>query len=162
MAIINTQRGFALLIAVIFMSVMLAFALAIGSLVYKQAILASSALESQYAFYAADAALECVLYEDQLPGGSVFSVPTGTDVTFPCGTQSVTVHMQDVGLGPWTKQQFDLGDNHCADISIYKYNTPPPGSTYTTFIFSQGYNVSCSAVQNNSSRYAARGLQAHY
>ena len=53
----KTQRGFALLIAIIFMSVMLSFGLALGSLAYKQQVLASSAIQSQYAFYAADSAL---------------------------------------------------------------------------------------------------------
>jgi hypothetical protein len=66
MAIIsNTKRGFVLLVAVIFMSVMLSFGLALSSLSYKQQVLTSSAIESQYAFYAGDSGLECALYSDQ-------------------------------------------------------------------------------------------------
>ena len=67
MAIIptNTKKGFALLIAVIFVSVVLALATALGSLGYKQEILAQNGARSEYAFYAANAALECALLDIQ-------------------------------------------------------------------------------------------------
>src|SRR3989344_4131769 len=61
----GSSRGFALLIAVIFVSVVLALGLSLGSLGYKQQILASGGIQSQYAFYAADAALECALRDAQ-------------------------------------------------------------------------------------------------
>src|SRR5580658_7382511 len=93
----QTQRGFALLIAVIFMSVMLSFGLALGALAYKQEVLASSAVESQYAFYAADAGLECALYADQVqnlfayPATDPHSPPTATcDGALPFSSQEVS------------------------------------------------------------------------
>lgn len=89
-------RGFTLLIAVIFMAVVLAIGLALGSLGYKQSVLASSALESQYAFYAADAGLECALRADEQdlasdgdPGGvfayRTYSVTTRDANAASCG-----------------------------------------------------------------------------
>src|SRR3989344_5216944 len=70
----GSSRGFALLIAVIFVSVVLALGLSLGSLGYKQQILASGGIQSQYAFYAADAALECALRDAQkTPNGDPFS-----------------------------------------------------------------------------------------
>lgn len=62
--------GFALLVAVVFSSVLLALGLALGSLAYKQQILASNGTRSQYAFYAAEAAFECALLEVQKAGCS--------------------------------------------------------------------------------------------
>src|SRR3989344_5641097 len=62
---VKNTRGFALLVAVIFMSVMLSFGLSLGSLAYKQTVLTASAIESQYAFYVADSALECALLADK-------------------------------------------------------------------------------------------------
>ena len=53
MAITNKKRGIALLVTLIFMSVMLAFGLTLASLAYKQAVLASNATKSQQAFFAA-------------------------------------------------------------------------------------------------------------
>src|SRR3990167_3135616 len=98
MALKKTQRaeaGFTLLIAVIFMSVMLAFGLALGSLSYKQQVLASDAIQSQYAFYVADAALECALYADQQQG--IFAYPPEN----PDSTPSITC--DDSPLFPPTK-----------------------------------------------------------
>ncbi|MDB5195448.1 MAG: seg [Parcubacteria group bacterium] len=58
-------RGITLLIAVILSSVVLSVALALLDISYKQILLASSAKQSQYAFYNADSAMECALYWDQ-------------------------------------------------------------------------------------------------
>ncbi len=159
----NTQRGFALLVAIIFMSVMLTFGLALGSLAYKQQVLASSAVESQQAFYAADAALECALYYDQQQNLFAYpasdpapAVPAITCDGIPAISSTET----------WSASQFTVtnrvqldSNKHCADVTVYK---PPPG-TGTTYIFSQGYDVSCSTVASPSgARFAARGLKVHY
>jgi len=170
MAIKKTQRGFALLISVIFMSVMLTFGLALASLAYKQQILASNAIESQYAFYAADAALECALYADQQK--NIFDYATYSSGTHPplittvaCADSpsSATELSYTPASGNTYKdtQRFSLdGGKHCADITIYK-SSPGSGKTY---LFSQGYNIPCASVATggNNSRFVSRGLSAHY
>ncbi len=175
MAIKTQQRGFALLIAVIFMSVMLTFGLILGSLGYKQQVLASAAIQSQYAFYAADAALECVLYQDQQKG--TFAFPSvkpalapkincdGVDATYPLllpdGIVSYTPSTQ------WVIREYVSLDSpapgipgtRCAEVTIYK----PKSGTGTTYIFSQGYDVSCATVAApGGARFVARGLSAQY
>jgi len=162
MAIKNTQRGFALLISIIFMSVMLSFGLALGSLAYKQQVLASNAVESQYAFYVADAALECALYADQQQNIFAYtaiapsSAPTlvcGTDVQAP-GTFSHTASAWTVT----TRLSLD-GGKRCADITIIK----PAVTSTMTYLFSQGYDVSCATVNSpNGARFVSRGLSIHY
>ena len=67
------KKGIALLVTVIFMSVMLAFGVTLASLAYKQSVLASTAAQSQTAFFAADAALECALYADQRQGAYIYA-----------------------------------------------------------------------------------------
>ena len=163
MAIKNTQRGFALLVAIIFMSVMLTFGLALGSLAYKQQVLASSAVESQQAFYAADAALECALYYDQQE--NLFAYPTVSPPPVPAMTcdnslASATILQQPTGTQWEIGNRVSLdGGKRCADVTVYK---PAPGSG-TTYIFSQGYDVSCSIVSSpGGARFAARGLKVHY
>ncbi|MBI4065654.1 hypothetical protein HY412_00470 [Candidatus Kaiserbacteria bacterium] len=161
----DIQSGFALLIAVIFMSVMLTFGLALGSLAYKQQILASTAIESQYAFYAADAALECALYEDQQRNLFAFPPPTPPP-SAPAMTcdGSGPIYSAVVSYTPSTKwvitERFSLDSNkRCADITVYK---PAPGSG-STYIFSQGYNVSCAIVADpGGARFVSRGLDASY
>ena len=162
----TAPRGFALLIAVIFMSVMLSLGLALASLGYKQAVLASSAVESQYAFYAADAGLECALYADQQQGLFAYA-NHATPGSLSCDGTAATIGS---GSGPqcfnttackneWvTSTRLSLdGGARCADVTVYK-----PASTGTTYLFSQGYDVSCAQVGSTNVRYNARGIEAHY
>lgn len=165
----KSHRGFALLMAVIFMSVMLAFALTLGSLSYKQSILSSTATQSQVAFYVADAALECALLYDSDPNGSLFAFkaegalpPSG----MTCGgnspispTPRTVSHTATLWVTEYT---FNLDNGtHCADVTVYKYNGPQPPSNIATYIFSQGYDVSCEN-RTSVSRFASRGLQVHH
>ncbi|MDP2665660.1 MAG: hypothetical protein Q8P23_03455 [bacterium] len=160
----KTQRGFALLISIIFMSVMLSFGLALGSISYKQQVLASAAVESQYAFYAADAALECALYADQQLNLFAYTpdAPSSAPV-IPCDG-STTPFFSSIlshSATQWVvKNTLSLdGGKRCADVTVYK---PAPGSDIT-YIFSQGYDVSCTTVSSpNGARFVSRGLNAHY
>lgn len=160
---ISGSRGFTLLIAIIFMAVMLAFGLALGSIAYKQAVLASSALESQYAFYAADAGLECALYADRKENRfaytSDFSAPApvmNCGGAAPFSPPEVT-RTQDRQI---TVSRLSLdGGRYCADVTVYK-----PASEGITYLFSEGYSVSCEVVEDppDNARFSTRGIQAHY
>lgn len=166
MAIKQTQKGFALLIAVIFMSVMLSLGLVLGSLAYKQQVLASNAVESQYAFYAADAGMECALYYDQhlntfaFPASQPASAPLmtcgGVSSTFPASYPTGIVSYT-AGASWVLAERLSLDAGGCADVTLYK---PLAGSAGVTYIFSQGYNVSCANI--SAARTASRGLEVHY
>lgn len=162
------RQGFALFIAVIFMSVMLTFGLALGSLGYKQQILASAAIESQHAFYAADAALECALYADQQlnffahrsprPSEAPRMMCDGISATFPPSVPN--------GIVSWNNNQWVIttrlsldSSMRCADITVYK----PASASDTTYLFSQGYNVPCATVAApGDARFSSRGLTVRY
>ena len=176
MALAQPQRGFALLIAVIFMAVMLAFSLTLTALAYKQTILASSAADSQIAFYAADAGLECLLLSDQRTdlSNNNFDYATryaGGAKTAPsaiaCGGSYAIQPLGDTkwgqnasGIAYFTQtQRLDLG-KYCADVTIFKYERPDARGNQA-YLFSQGYSVPCANV-TDATRFAARGLQAHY
>lgn len=58
------EDGFVILFAVLVSALILLMTVGILNIVKKQIILSSYSSESQYAFYAADAALECALYQD--------------------------------------------------------------------------------------------------
>ncbi len=163
------QRGFTLLIAVIFMSVMLSFGLALGSLSYKQQVLASSAIESQYAFYAADAGLECALYTDQT--GAFIPYPSSAPLLSSVPPISCDGMATPPQSSVWTTARWiityrlpidaALPNPRCADMTVYKYSAPTNG--ITTYIFSQGYDVSCATVTSpGGARFVARGINSHY
>lgn len=163
---VKSDKGFALLIAVIFMSVMLSLGLSLGSLGYKQAVLASSAIESQYAFYAADAALECALYYDQRLNSFAYPPPNPppTAPAIQCDNTSPVSSPVVYNASYWKiayRFSLDSGEN-CADVTVYKYSSPQAGGI-TTYIFSQGYDVSCATVAApNGARFSSRGLSFHY
>jgi hypothetical protein len=168
MAIRRTQRGFALFIAIIFMSVMLSFGLALSSLAYKQQILASNSIESQYAFYAADSALECALYADQQQ--NLFTPYPASDPglggtpDFSCDATSEVSKSSNWSSSQWiVTERFSLDSStRCADVTIYKYANQQPDGSYTR-IYVQGYDASCTTVASPSSaRFASRGVSTHY
>lgn len=173
-AITEKNRGIALLVAVIFTSVMLAFGVLIGSLGYKQTLLAQSVKESQHAFYAADTGMECLLYADQAmnDGKGVFAdddgIPLAPDSfagTFECDGNRLDLRMGSYTVGSVgyssASASVDLTGGRCVDLSIYK----PIGGIGKTWIFSQGYSVNCAtagSVGGGGKRFSSRGMRAHY
>lgn len=177
MAIARYQRGFTLLIAVIFMSVVLALGLSLASLAYKQESLASSALESQNAFYAADAGLECALRADQQEDAFDYADYNASAPNFSVGcggiAHTVSTLCYDNAAKNCTSQwvlswtvplafpdpinQPPGSEKSCAIITIYK-----PATSGTAYFFSQGYDVSCANVGKTGVRFASRGLSATY
>ncbi len=150
----SSQRGFALLVAIVLSTVAVSITLALTSIAYKGLLLSSSARESQYAFYAADTALECALYWDnrnqnrfiygsgQASGVSCAAVP----VTMPASTSGGTTKFESA----W----FTVNGSDCAKITVYK------SSTGATNLFGTGVNVACTDLTNP--RAVERGLKAFY
>ena len=157
-------RGFALLIAIIFMSVMLAIGLSLGMLAFKQEQLTSTALRAQDAFYAADAGLECALYADQKQDMFNYDTYMTTKNTPAVSCEGlVTSFSSSLGRRDliFTGRMPIANNTECADITVYK----PSRSNAQTYIYSQGYNVPCSTVTSataGSDSFASQGLEAYY
>ncbi len=164
MHIHNPKRGIALLVSLIFMSVMLALGLTLASLGYKQSVLASNATQSQYAFYAADAALECALYADQQQQAFIYTAHDAVNKPNPtiCDGIAATEISYTYSTGPTGRlayvERMSLDNTtRCADVTIYKL------SDGRSFLFAQGYDVSCAVVATpNGARISSRGLDARY
>lgn len=163
----SSNEGFALLVAVIFTSVMLAFALLAGALGYKQSILANAARDSQYAFFAADAALECLLYADG-PSQRAFryfiTAPPTSAPDIKCNgvsAENVSATYESLRTPPrWVVTgffDFPTTPASCAKVTIYK----PPVGYGKAYFFSEGYSIGCEGGDlPDSGRYTVRGLQA--
>jgi hypothetical protein len=164
MAISSTKnkQGFVLLVAVIFMSVMLSFALTLGSLSYKQHVLTGAAIDSQYAFYAADSGLECALYADQKLNSFEYATHSGSTppALVSCGgvtaVRQGSVYKDASVLIDVQRISFDAG-KRCTDMTVYKY------ATGASTLFAQGYNVPCATVADpGNARLVSRGVKASY
>jgi len=139
------QRGFTLIIAVILSSVSLALAMALLDVSYKQVTLALSAKQSNYAFAAADTALECALYTTPLASGSI-----------TCGGIAISGYSSTQASGIRTT----IFSQRCSasDATTNAVVTVRKRDNAVTDIFANGYN-NCVA---NDLRRVERGLKISF
>lgn len=170
----RSQGGFALLIAVLVSSVILAVGMSIATITMKQYMFAGLGRESEIAFYAADAGMECALYWDtSTAGGAKYSVGTNlSDTDSSC--MGTTFEMDSThdpiqsGREVYTSISWGTSPSVCARIGVTKYVGPvllpggatcPAGATCTR-VESRGYNRACSELDNP--RTVERALRASY
>lgn len=163
-----TKTGFALLFSVLIASIMLSIALAIFNIVYKELILSSAVKNSQFAFYAADAGLECALYWDYK--GKVFA--TSTDSVL--GASGVTCNGTDITAAVNTpiSRTADaattlfylnfLPDAYCVSVTVRKESIPTKRTTIEGRGYNAGYDASTGDCSGSLDRKEERGLLVTY
>lgn len=162
-----TRRGFTLLIAVLVTGIVLSIGLAILNITLKEFTLSGVVRESQIAFSAADAGIECAFYWDYSSNGGAFNSGTGPN-TIQCGDSTA-----DVGAGaPGETDTFEVrwsSPEICAEVSVTKFDstvdegalglsTPCPPGVICTLVVSRGYN-NCDLT---NPRTVERALRARY
>jgi hypothetical protein len=158
---LKTTRGFAVFFTVLISSIVLAIALGITSTSYQETVLASSAKEGNISFFAADTGVECALYWDSL---GYFDGDPGMQQIDCAGISSFPM----VYAGYPAIFDLLLGTNSCSKITVEKNVPidPADSSIMGTKIQSLGYNVSCTAVNNQASqpnpRIVERSIQVTY
>jgi hypothetical protein len=166
------NRGMTLFIAVVVMGVLLFVSFAVVNVAIKGSLFASSGRDSQVAFYAADAGLECALYWDAKPAtGSAFATSTSGS-PIDCSGSSISngqaipgsVLPTLIGGGgsgnPTSIFYFTLNQGlnpmtSCAIVTVDKYYT---GSNLITHIKSKGYNT----CDTTNPRRVERGIEVTY
>lgn len=186
----NKCRGFALLITLVVVSIVLAVGLSLLQVTMKQLSLSSMARESEIAIYAANTGLECMQYARAHKRDEFISGPaTPPDVdcadtdSNPEHTSETTLINGDSGVFLYKyAYQYDLPANEtCVDVSLYMADmreaTADIGEdisaqneglpiiscregTVCTTIFSRGYNRPCD--QLNSIFTVQRELTIEY
>ncbi len=168
----NNQRGIALLITLLIMSVLLAVSGSLLNITLKQYQFASIGLASEMAFQAANAGLECMLFHDfdGYPATGKFNIDEVAP-TIDCMGDSDS-ESGNISTGVPYTYQFDWGTPAvCSDITIYKFydasvaqdmtsamgrsSMCPPGVT-CTIIRARGYNSACPA---GGSSFAPRTIE---
>ncbi|MEK7510762.1 MAG: hypothetical protein AAB582_00800 [Patescibacteria group bacterium] len=146
----ESPRGFTLLIAVILTSVLVSVGLALVDVTYKQLILASTAKNSQIAFYNADSALECGLYHDQRFNAFSQDVAT-TSITCNSATP-ISVTVQTSGALRTSTFSVPCESGTSAGVTVMK------NTTGATAIYANGY----SSCDTTDVRRIERGLKVTY
>ena len=164
----NINKGFALFVAVITMSVLLLVSFAIMNITLKEMELSTTARDSQYAFYASDAGLECALYWDSVNnkyGGSIFATSSVHSVdcsNVDISQTTVPTFNGSEGVGTSQASSFTIDFSsafpatpYCAKVVVTKtvfaakiigapLADPPTDdvpASYNTTIYSSGYNT---------------------
>lgn len=146
---LESNKGFALFVAVVTVSILLSVSFAIINITLKELTLSMSGRDSQYAFYASNAGLECALYWD-FKGNDPFSPYTefgGNEII--CNGIS-----KDVGDG-WVSNFNLIFAKSCVDVEITKSFD---GVSTTTIINSRGYNT----CNKNNVRRIERAVRVSY
>ena len=152
----HPSRGFTLLIAVILTSVLLSVGLALLDISYKQIVLSSTARQSQYAFYAADSALECALYWDQKVNAFAYDGAAGT---IQCAGSSIPVTSSASGGTRTSTFATPCMNGVTASVTVYKTTGASCSSgSATSCIYATGYNT-CTVTDP---RRIERGLKVFY
>ncbi|HBB56449.1 TPA: hypothetical protein DEW47_01985 [Patescibacteria group bacterium] len=155
----KAKRGFTLLIAVLATSIILSISLGIFDIITKEMKLASLGRESQIAFYAADAGVECAFYwEINNPDGaeSAFKKTTdGQGQAITCGIWDNKPWSTPVGKSDKSTFYLPLGDTSCAEVTVDKL------TTNKTTITSRGYNMSFDGTKcgTDSARRVERAIK---
>ena len=162
-----TKQGFVILIAVLVASLLISLGAFIANIALKELALSTSGRDSQLAFYAADAAIECALYQDLHSVGfapregaagatSVWCNGTSTPVTLDTA-------LSNSNRGITNFEVFfprEIGDD--ADASPYARvritKTDIGGPNDQTIIESRGYNVG----STNAPSRVERALEVTY
>jgi len=146
--VVRTQKGFAMLFAVLASSIVLAIGLSIFNLTIKELTLSSSGRESQIAFYAADTGAECALYWNFKSSVSIFQPPSLIASSTPDPVAQVCIGKDiapTVGtvVGSTTTYIFTLpmaeSTGGCASVTVKKIDTV--SGIVNTVIDSRGYNT---------------------
>lgn len=173
MKIIKTKNkyGFSLFVALVVSSSLLLISFLIAKITTKGLEFANTGKNSQIAFFAADAGIECALYYDTVFEPSKFATSTGGS-PITCGGISVstsgilsgTTTLARIGGGgsanPTSVFGFSLnqGINPIDACVIVLVNKSYSGSNLITRVYSYGYN-SC---DTNNKRRVERGIEVSY
>lgn len=155
-----------LFIAVVIMGILLFISFAVVNITIKSTLFASSGRDSQYAFYAADAGIECAIFWDSGEPSKFATSTSGSPIS--CAGSSIVSGQSIAGTTTPTRIggggsanptsifgfTMNTGQNpvpHCAIVTVRKN---PDG---TTRIQSYGYNTCISGP-----RRVERGLEVTY
>ncbi len=168
------RAGMTLFMAVTIMSILLFITFAVVNITVKSSLFASSGKDSQLAFFAADAGIECALFWDAksekfatstngspiiCAGLSMFGDGTLAGSIAIYGTSTVTRIGGGGNANPTSVFGFPMAPGSesgpCTIVTVRKYYV---GSTPKTYIKSRGYNT----CVIGGSRRIERGIEVMY
>lgn len=155
--------------SILITSIVLAVGISILNITLKEFLLSGIARESEKAFYAADAGMECALYLDLSTQGDTFDVPRDA-ITVSC--MGLNANIASATSGSAQTFQFTWGEPQvCAKVTVIKYYSTTgsvnmgsgatcPMGVECTRVESRGYNKACNDLTSKGT--VERALRATY
>lgn len=136
----NQHQGFVILFTILIAAIIMVIGLGIYSIASRETVLSGTAREAQYAFYAADAGVECALYGQSLENSGTVVFGTGNP-SFDCGVNAVNITSGDGTLStPYVFNiMVDPIKKTCAQVNVFNYTTLQ--NEPMRRIVAQGYNI---------------------
>jgi len=154
----RNKNGFALLYSVVVSSIILAIALGVSNIAYKEIVFGTSAKDANDAFYAADTAAECTLYYDNSNLDTNFFGGGSNPPQFYCGGNLINISPQLVTTFVVSRLGDPLNPTGCAIVTVDKSN---PLITKTTSVgYNNGGGILNSCTPNTTS--VQRVLELNY
>jgi hypothetical protein len=144
------EQGFALFYVIIMISIISTIAFGLASITYKQKFLSSLSYDSQAAFYAADAGMECALFYNT----AIFA-QNGAINCYDIAPDNFGQFLTLTKGSTNTIWKSSIRKETCFSVEL---NVPtPPADPRPSFI-AKGYNT----CQQNQVRYIERTLRAYF
>lgn len=128
--VLRNSKGFVILFAVLVSAIILLIGAGIFSISFKETILASMARESQLSINAADAGIECALYQD------ITVAPLTAGTTINCNNEIIPISSNNEFVLPMSGPS----QEGCAIVEFQK-TILPGGLDQETQIVSRGFNI---------------------
>jgi hypothetical protein len=165
----SSKRGFTMLLAALIAAIVLALGSSIYSIARKQVTLSSIGRDSQFAFYAADTIIECVLYHDVQ--NRAFAATSGAPYanSILCDEVDITPEILPGADGTSATTQIDRTtifredeegnpqEGNCVEVLIIK----DENAEYPTVLHADGYSVPCNQI-TSSGRALQRSIELRY
>ena len=135
------HNGFVILFTILIAAIIMVIGIGIYSIASRETVLSGTAREAQYAFYAADAGVECALYAQSLENAGTTVFATGAPA-FDCGLNPVSITSGDGTFAtPYVFNVYvDASKKTCAQVNVFEY-TPVGGGGPVRRVIAQGYNI---------------------
>lgn len=175
---IPRNKGYTLLLAVLTSTVLLLIAIFIVQITRKQFILASAARDSQYAFVAADAGIECAIvnYDNGFFDQNKMSQPNdpvnGALGTISCANQTAgTSYLKPTGAAPWKYDPIAPNNSNATTSFMLPVSGGPScmwvkvgyhkdsANNVKFIIESRGYNIGWTAGSQDCGGYGPRKVE---
>jgi hypothetical protein len=129
------EGGYAILFAVVVVSIISMIAIGLSNTTYKQLVLSSLANDSQLSYYQSDTSTECALYAD-----NVLNMTSATSSPWSCGVSTSGSNMSFSISGSGANYVLTSSlvgtATPCFDFDVTKVGTFPVATT----IYARGYN----------------------